>query len=101
MQAFKASRAVQPTAWKVRFLRRLVPADARLHTDRSAPSRLVAAAAADRDGGHLLSLRPAERRRLSGLGGAPAEAGTRRRVCPARFFLVACLPGSPALQPSI
>src|SRR5215217_6348738 len=24
MQAFKASRAVKPTAWKVRFLRRLV-----------------------------------------------------------------------------
>jgi len=31
MQAFKASRASQPDAWKVRFLRRLVTPASALH----------------------------------------------------------------------
>jgi gentisate 1,2-dioxygenase len=38
MQAFKASRAVQPTAWKVRFLRRLVRRS-RQSTSRQKASR--------------------------------------------------------------
>src|SRR4051794_22633605 len=68
---------------------------------RAVTSCVVARAAARPDGGHLLSLRSAERRPLSRLGGDPAEGGTRGWLRPPCARLVAGVPRAAAVPPPL